>query len=98
MWSRRINGIRWLGWLAVAGCVGGGAYEATSAPSMADRAPTLQMDVDERAKEITVVMGPFVPHVGPGGHDDHGSGDSRGLSPLMRFEWPVDGWLRGFTV
>src|SRR5690606_9008681 len=29
---------------------------------------------------------------------DHGSGDSRGLSPLMRFEWPVDGWLRGFTV
>jgi hypothetical protein len=54
------------------------------------------MDVDEKAMEITVVMGPFVPHTGTGGHDDHGSAE--GLSPLMRFEWPVDGWLRGFTV
>ena len=95
---RRVVGLRWA-WLAVAGCVGGGPYEANvSVPPIADRPPTLEIDVDEDAKVISVRMGPFVPHVGAADHDTHGNGPDPSLSPLMRFAWPVDGWLRGFSV
>jgi hypothetical protein len=58
--------------------------------------PTLEIDVDEGAREISVRMGPFTPT--PAVHADHATPMDSTLSPLMRFEWPVDGWLRGFRV
>lgn len=64
--------------------------------ALADTAPTLDLQVDEEAHVISVRMGPFTPTAGE--HGAHVPDEDSTLSPLMRFEWPVDGWLRGFRV
>lgn len=83
-------------WVAFAGCGGGGHVLSTGAPSSANMQPTLALDVDEKAREISVRMGPFT--ASSTEHTGHTSAMDSTLSPLMRFEWPVDGWLRGFRV
>jgi len=72
-------------------------------------APELRVSVDEEAGEVVVDMGPFdAPDMGIGTHGQHGVEAhqtpnrvpaTHGMAgPLMRFEWPVEGWLRGFQV
>lgn len=61
--------------------------------------PKATVKVDSAKREVIITAGPFdVPAMDPGmkhadmemmaGHD----------TPLIRFEWPVDGWLRGYSV
>ena len=69
-------------------------------------APELRLTVDESAREVVVDMGPFeVRDMGAAAHDaaagvmpDGASATHGQSSPLMPFEWPVEGWLRGFQV
>jgi hypothetical protein len=69
-------------------------------------APGLRLAVDEAAREVVVDMGPFeVPdmgyaaHAGGSGVMPDGTPATHGhAGPLMPFEWPVEGWLRGFQV
>jgi hypothetical protein len=62
-------------------------------------APVVTVAVDSSRHELIVTSGPFdLPNMPP--MDDHAMMDL-GMSHdtrLQRFEWPVDGWFRGFRV
>jgi hypothetical protein len=62
-------------------------------------APRVTVSVDSSRHEVTVTSGPFdLPNMPP--MEDHAMMDL-GMSHdtrLQRFEWPVDGWFRGFRV
>jgi hypothetical protein len=62
-------------------------------------APKVTVTVDSSRHELTVSSGPYnLPNMPP--MEDHAMVDL-GLShdsKLQRFEWPVDGWFRGFRV
>jgi len=54
--------------------------------------PTTRIWVDEAAREVVVVAGPF---------DEHGGGHEHGdqmKSPLIPLTWPADGGLQGFRL
>lgn len=59
--------------------------------------PTVKVEIDSSKHQVTVVVGPFVmpamPEMKMGGHDMKGH-----YTPLYKFEWPIDGWVRGFDV
>ena len=61
--------------------------------------PTVTVSIDSSRHELTVTSGPFdLPNMPP--MDDHTMMDL-GMSHdtrLQRFDWPVDGWFRGFRV
>src|SRR5687768_8547163 len=61
--------------------------------------PNVSVTVDSSRKELIISAGPFdLPDMPP--MEDHGMMDL-GMShdtPLQRFEWPIDGWLRGFEL
>lgn len=61
--------------------------------------PKVQVTVDSSRHELTITTGPFdLPNMPP--MEDHAMMDL-GMShdtQLQRFEWPVDGWFRGFRV
>ena len=66
------------------------------------QAESLQVTVDSGRHEVVLSVGPFhVPAMSMDhemmGHDmmDHGMAHD---SPLARFDWPVEGWLRGFRI
>ncbi len=63
------------------------------------RVPTVSVTVDSSRHELTVTSGPFdLPNMPP--MDDHAMMDL-GMSHdtrLQHFEWPVNGWFRGFRV
>lgn len=72
--------------------------------------PGAHIAVDRERSEVVLTAGPFtVPSVsaeqGHHGHGGHG-GDTRlraedqheDRSPLIPLAWPVDGWMRGFSV
>ena len=62
-------------------------------------APTVSVTVDSSRHELTITSGPFdLPNMPP--MEDHAMMDL-GMSHdtrLQRFEWPVNGWFRGFRV
>ncbi|HEV8177749.1 MAG TPA: hypothetical protein VGP44_08690, partial [Gemmatimonadales bacterium] len=62
-------------------------------------APTVRVTVDSSRHELTITTGPFdLPNMPP--MEDHAMMDL-GMSHdtrLQRFEWPVNGWFRGFRV
>ncbi len=64
-----------------------------------DPVPTVKVTVDSSRHELTVTSGPFdLPNMPP--MEDHAMMDL-GMSHdtrLQRFEWPVEGWFRGFRV
>ena len=75
---------------------------ATSLGAGLDRTPptpTVRVTVDSSRHELTVTSGPFdLPNMPP--MEDHAMMDL-GMSHdtrLQRFEWPVNGWFRGFRV
>jgi hypothetical protein len=61
--------------------------------------PTVSVSVDSSRHELTVTSGPFdLPNMPP--MEDHAMMDL-GMShdtKIQRFEWPVEGWFRGFRV
>ena len=60
---------------------------------------TVSMVVDSSKHELTITAGPFdLPNMPP--MDDHAMMDP-GMShdtPVQHFDWPVEGWFRGFRV
>ena len=59
------------------------------------RPPSVAVTVDSSAHTVTLTAGSFMIEAG-GAHADHGGhGDGE---PLMRFRWPVDGWMRGVRL
>lgn len=64
--------------------------------AVAPAADTLEvrLQVDAASRQVFLLAGPFdVPAADAGhGHDD----EQR--TPLLEFDWPVDGWVRGFRV
>jgi hypothetical protein len=75
------------------------ATSLSSGISPAGPAPTVSVTVDSSRHELTVTSGPYdLPNMPP--MEDHAMMDL-GMShdtKLQRFEWPVDGWFRGFRV
>ncbi|MEE8146920.1 MAG: hypothetical protein V3T24_04900, partial [Longimicrobiales bacterium] len=64
--------------------------------------PSLEVTVDSVAQEVVIRGGPFhVPATAvqaedaPMNHHSHDAGDR---SPIMKIEWPIEGWLRGFSL
>src|SRR5918911_3674783 len=55
--------------------------------------PRLRVEVDSAHREIIVTAGPYrLPNMPMEMHHD-------GARPeVLRFDWPVDGWLRGFRI
>ena len=68
-------------------------------PAQAVTEPTVTVSVDSSRKELVILAGPFdLPSMPP--MEDHAMMDL-GMShdtPIQRFEWPIDGWLRGFEL
>lgn len=70
-----------------------------SSPSDLRDDPRASVQLDAAKRQVVVTAGPFsVPAMPPGMkheqmemRDDHNT-------PVYRFEWPVDGWFRSFTV
>jgi hypothetical protein len=75
------------------------AASLASGVTSAGPAPTVSVTVDSSHHELTVSSGPYdLPNMPP--MEDHAMMDF-GMSHdtrLQRFEWPVDGWFRGFRV
>jgi hypothetical protein len=60
--------------------------------------PTVSVSVDSSRHELTVTSGPFdLPNMPPMDHAMMDLGMSHDTR-LQRFEWPVDGWFRGFRI
>jgi hypothetical protein len=61
--------------------------------------PKVTITVDSSRKELVVTAGPFdLPNMPP--MEDHGMmdhGESHD-TPIQRFRWPIEGWLRGFEL
>src|SRR5215207_7258120 len=68
-------------------------------PMQAVTEPKVTVSVDSSRKELVITAGPFdLPDMPP--MEDHSMMDL-GMShdtPIQRFEWPIDGWLRGFEL
>ncbi len=72
------------------------APAAAQAPAKAPpEADLLRVAVDSGRKEVTLLAGPFDIAGGGGGHVHH---THEMEYPVLRFDWPVDGWLRGFRL
>jgi hypothetical protein len=60
--------------------------------------PTVTVSVDSSRHELTITSGPFdLPNMPPMDHAMMDLGMSHDTQ-LQRFQWPVDGWFRGFRV
>jgi hypothetical protein len=68
-------------------------------PVQAATEPKVTISVDSSRKELVISAGPFdLPNMPP--MEDHSMMDL-GMShdtPIQQFEWPIDGWLRGFEL
>jgi hypothetical protein len=75
------------------------AASMLSAPGPTDSTPKVTMTVDSSRKELLITAGPFdLPNMPP--LEDHAMMDL-GMShdtPVQHFQWPIDGWFRGFKV
>ncbi|GMR12092.1 MAG: hypothetical protein BMS9Abin29_0279 [Gemmatimonadota bacterium] len=63
--------------------------------------PVLEVTIDSVAQEVVLRAGPF--HIAaatmvPRGQMRSHSHDAHALTPIMRIDWPVEGWLRGFSL
>lgn len=68
-------------------------------PAEPGEAASMSVRVDEDRRLVIMEAGPFhVPQAhGPEElHDDHSNPESR--TPLLLFDWPVEGWYRGFAA
>jgi hypothetical protein len=61
--------------------------------------PEVTVVVDSSRKELVITAGPFeLPNVPP--MEDHSMMDlgTSHDTPIQRFQWPIEGWLRGFEL
>ncbi len=68
-------------------------------PTQVATDPRVTVSVDSSRKELVITAGPFeLPDMPP--MQDHGMMDlgTSHDTPIQRFEWPIDGWLRGFEL
>ena len=73
---------------------------ATALPgTRTDPEPRAEVRIDAPRHQIVVTAGPFKVSSMPPGmkHEEMEMMDDHN-SPVYRFEWPVEGWLRGFAV
>lgn len=60
---------------------------------------TVVVAVDSARKELTITAGPYdlenMPPMSSHAMMDHGAAHD---TPVQRFEWPIEGWLRGYRV
>jgi hypothetical protein len=65
----------------------------------ADSVPTPKVQVDQARKQVLVTAGPFSVQSMPPGmkHEEMDMMEDHN-TPVYRFEWPVEGWIRGFGV
>jgi hypothetical protein len=69
---------------------------ATASP---DSGPTLRVTVDSSRREVVVTAGPFVIRHMPKNMDHGMMHEMEGTTtPLLRFEWPMAAWFRGFDI
>jgi hypothetical protein len=70
---------------------------ATAAP--VDSEPRALVQLDAGRHQVVVTAGPFLVNSMPPGmkHEEMDMMEDHN-TPLYRFEWPVEGWLRGFAV
>jgi hypothetical protein len=79
---------------AAAGCAHRSAPAAAPLVLAPDvhAAPSVRVEVDAARREVLIVAGPFHVPAADAGH----AHDAR--TPLISFDWPVDGWIRGFRI
>ncbi|HJS48071.1 MAG TPA: hypothetical protein VJ773_08825 [Gemmatimonadales bacterium] len=70
------------------------AFAQSASPAAPDT-ELLRVAVDSGRKEVALVAGPFDI---PGGGGEHAHHAHEMEYPVLRFEWPTDGWLRGFRL
>ena len=64
-----------------------------------DSGPTLRVTVDSSRREVVVTAGPFVIRHMPKNMDHGMMHEMEGTTtPLLRFEWPMAAWFRGFDI
>ncbi|MEZ4412725.1 MAG: hypothetical protein R2910_07075 [Gemmatimonadales bacterium] len=64
-----------------------------------DPGPSIHVTIDSSRKEVVVTAGPFtIAHMPP--NMDHGMMHEMPgtTTPLLRFEWPMEAWFRGFDI
>ncbi len=68
-------------------------------PAPVDSEPTAKVVLDASNHRVLVTAGPFTVHAMPPGmkHADMDMMNDHN-TPVQHFEWPVQGWLRGFGV
>ena len=75
------------------------AATLATGPGQPPQAPTVTIAVDSSRKELTITAGPFsLPNMPP--MENHAMMDF-GMShdtPIQLFEWPIEGWFRGFRL
>jgi hypothetical protein len=75
-----------------------GAVAATPCPAARIEPPPVSISVDSARHEVTLTTGPWtLPNMPP--MEDHAMMEGAAGShdaPVQHFEWPVDGWFRGF--
>ncbi len=73
-------------------------FTLASAP-FRDSVPTAQVRLDQARREVVVTAGPFtVRSMPPGMKHEEMDMMADHNTPVIRFEWPVEGWLRGFSI
>lgn len=70
-----------------------------AAAPIRDSVPVAQVRLDQARREVVVTAGPFTVRSMPSGmkHEDMDMMADHN-TPVIRFEWPVEGWFRGFTI
>jgi hypothetical protein len=75
-----------------------GNADSVRAPARSP-SPTVTITVDSARHEITITAGPFdlknMPPMEEHAMMDHGAAHD---TPVQRFQWPVEGWFRGFRI
>jgi hypothetical protein len=73
-------------------------FSIVSAPVL-DSVAVAQVRLDQARREVVVTAGPFsVPSMPPGMKHEEMDMMADHSTPVIRFEWPVEGWFRGFSI
>jgi len=80
--------------LSVALTVQAPAPAPAPAPGAEEPAGKVEVAIDSSRHQVVITAGPFdLPDMS--GHADHSMSHD---TPVQRFDWPVDGWFRGFAI
>jgi len=72
---------------------------ALSSTPVRDSVPEAKVTLDQARKEVVITAGPFtVRSMPPGMKHEEMDMMADHNTPVIRFEWPVEGWFRGFSI